>query len=806
MAAANSALPAFTAKGFFWHRRFGAIQEHVGDKFAKELFTALKNERYMRKCSCPLPAIFDSKESAERGRGHLRFYRVGDDREELGLLQKKGDLVWHCNCTNRYSLRFSQIVNQNGKRGAETDEVELLLQEAEARRTNEPKGQVSRIIAAPADTANAATSSTSAGQQVTAGRAFGPATPAPPPPPPPPPPMWAGLARLKTRGRTMGKTVANYFGSLYHGRQHDTVDIRRHDTATGAVVTKRQKRQTMPGTFPTDDPIPVEDSMDIDPIQPMPPATPQPLPRSKLAFESPVSKFLSPTNITNVPGEPIAREELAFVAHPPTAADVVLSDILDDEKLQKEDEKLDLSYHAHKYQGFINDMRTDVYTKYGATLIWPGPDNGIALSWPGTETGDPELDKPVPLFRKPPTQCVHRFDKPISDIQKERALNNHFRDPRIVEHEKHLFLTGPRQRDTRLDDQVSDEDMKRGTGFLPDVFQMSRMKRDEIDEIAIERQVKQEFHDYQCKLAEEERLRKLEQERKEREEAIKRHEEELRQKAEEERRQKEAEELRAKEEAEREQLGLRRPNRPVVSPMTDEWKARVANVQQANPATELVKTPDGNSLTRRDFAEKLLPATAWLNDNIINASLIHVGEFVNKAAGVDPKTNPKCAVMSSYFFPRLKNVGVNKCGRLMRNAGVRKENFLSIDSILIPICSDNHWTLAVVRPSKRHVSHIDSIQGGAGDADVKNLLMKWVEASLENDFVTQDWKMIDYVAPRQTNGWDCGVFTITNAICMALGVNPREAYGQGQLSLQRMRIAAMLLNKGFTNEMSLDGL
>jgi Ulp1 family protease len=202
----------------------------------------------------------------------------------------------------------------------------------------------------------------------------------------------------------------------------------------------------------------------------------------------------------------------------------------------------------------------------------------------------------------------------------------------------------------------------------------------------------------------------------------------------------------------------------------------------------------------------LLPPTAWLNDNVIIGSFQHIAAYVNDKAGANPKANPKCAALNSYFYERLLSQGLASCGRLSKNAGIKKANFFDIETILIPICQQSHWTVAVVRPQQKTISHIDSILSGRGHAKVKNTVLGWVKATLEEKFIAADWKIIDFNAPRQDNGYDCGVFAITNGICFALGVNPMDAYSANQLTLQRKRLAAILLNGGFSGEFSLDGI
>jgi len=205
---------------------------------------------------------------------------------------------------------------------------------------------------------------------------------------------------------------------------------------------------------------------------------------------------------------------------------------------------------------------------------------------------------------------------------------------------------------------------------------------------------------------------------------------------------------------------------------------------------------EGSALTRRDFEEKLLPQTAWLNDNVIIGSILYIGDYVNTKAGRGNGAEPKMRCLYLVLLAAPRSAGPAQCGRLMRQAGVRKDSFLDIDTILIPICSDNHWTLAVVLQASEPLPTWIPCWGGRGSASVTSKLLEWVKTILEEKFVKEDWMAVDFAAPLQTNGWDCGLYTITNGLCMALSLDPEKAYTAGELPLQRRRLAAMLLNGG----------
>ncbi|OHE92303.1 Ulp1 protease family protein [Colletotrichum orchidophilum] len=252
--------------------------------------------------------------------------------------------------------------------------------------------------------------------------------------------------------------------------------------------------------------------------------------------------------------------------------------------------------------------------------------------------------------------------------------------------------------------------------------------------------------------------------------------------------------------------GLRVPRRRLVTSLPVEWTERVNATMRANPQQTLATTAESVSLKRHDFA-KVVPATVWLNDEIVNGALQWLDRYVNVAVGaVDVKApNRVCVAMGSFFYKRLEENGVQNTERALRRYGVNKNNFLNLETILMPICKNNHWTLLVIRPKMRTVSHMDSFNP-AGSTAHTNRALAWVQAFLGGDYKASEWKAVTHEAPMQTNGYDCGVFTITNGMCLALGLNAIDAYSGEDLPEQRLRIAGMLLNKGFSGEFDLADL
>ena len=249
--------------------------------------------------------------------------------------------------------------------------------------------------------------------------------------------------------------------------------------------------------------------------------------------------------------------------------------------------------------------------------------------------------------------------------------------------------------------------------------------------------------------------------------------------------------------------GLRLPTQSLVTPVNEDWTRRARDTLRAASTTILATTPEGAEIRRHDFL-KVVPPTEWLNDEIVNGSLVYLDQAINSAAGIKDvrRKTRKCLTLNSFFFKRLREQGVARTERTMRRNGVDKNNFLDVETIFMPICERSHWTLLVICPSKRTVAHMDSLNP-RGSSEYINLGLAWIKEFLGDKYEGQEWKVMNYAAPLQTNGYDCGVHTITNAMCIALGISPIDSYTADDMPKQRIRVACMLLNGGFKGDFDL---
>ena len=246
---------------------------------------------------------------------------------------------------------------------------------------------------------------------------------------------------------------------------------------------------------------------------------------------------------------------------------------------------------------------------------------------------------------------------------------------------------------------------------------------------------------------------------------------------------------------------LRKPNRNFISPLSTEWDAKVDASTRSGFVVN-VPNPEGLQISAHDFRTLVSP-TAWLNDNIIQGALAHLAHHINDSAGVVfRKDPPKCIALSPLFWTYLGS-GNTFTRRLSRTWGLTSDNFLSVDTILLPINHGNHWTVVVIRPSSKTVAYVDSFYGsGRGHLETA---FHFIRTIIGPAFAEGEWRTLSYKVPRQTNGYDCGAFVIANSVFLALGLDP-SAYRGAEMPLFRRVVAAVLVGGGFRGEFDLAGL
>ncbi|KAL5596392.1 hypothetical protein BROUX41_006689 [Berkeleyomyces rouxiae] len=240
-------------------------------------------------------------------------------------------------------------------------------------------------------------------------------------------------------------------------------------------------------------------------------------------------------------------------------------------------------------------------------------------------------------------------------------------------------------------------------------------------------------------------------------------------------------------------------------------KAIITAMKTKIPAEEAqifpVKAPDGTQLQPHDFGTLVKPQ-AWLNDAIIDSSLAALDRFANMRSGATnyPRSpNRSVLALGSFFFPNLVKNGGKKTERSLRLKGVTPDNFVHLETVVIPVCQGSHWTLLVVQPLAKQFTHIDSLNP-RGSPNMLATVQTWLGHFLGAGYDESEWVKVSVPAPAQNNGYDCGVFTIMNAVSLVLGLKPSSVYEAAEMRGHRWNIAAMLVNGGFEREFDLSGL
>jgi Ulp1 family protease len=253
-------------------------------------------------------------------------------------------------------------------------------------------------------------------------------------------------------------------------------------------------------------------------------------------------------------------------------------------------------------------------------------------------------------------------------------------------------------------------------------------------------------------------------------------------------------------------LHRRFPTKNLVQELDAKWEDRVRRAEQTNSHHQVIATSIGGTELRIKDFRTLLGRGAWLNDEIVNSYLEWIVDAANKIADAESAARgekasgvPKFIAHNSFFYNNLESKGAVSTERLMKRKKAPGKSVMEVDSVFVPICKGNHWTVGVVRPIAKTIEYFDSFGGSSQRFGA--LMRSWLKFQLGNGYVEEEWKVPITKCAPQSNGFDCGVFVCTNSLCVALGLDTL-CYSQEDLGQQRRNIAAVLINKGFTGEFS----
>ena len=244
------------------------------------------------------------------------------------------------------------------------------------------------------------------------------------------------------------------------------------------------------------------------------------------------------------------------------------------------------------------------------------------------------------------------------------------------------------------------------------------------------------------------------------------------------------------------------PVEDVIQPLSDEWEAKVEAAMAQERNKVLAETSTGTTLTRKDFGTLFPqagrdPASGWLNDEVIMAYLQAIVNHGREVAGNKADAIPKYHAFNTFFFKNIRDKGVQSVKRWATKAKIGGQNLKSVERVFIPVHSGAHWTLLVVSPIAQTIEYFDSMDGRTGP--FVKAAQDWLKQEMGRHYKEEEWRVLlpEGGGPQQNNGSDCGVFTVTTAKMVMLGIEPM-AYSSLDIPLQRKRMVAELMNGGFT--------
>lgn len=234
-----------------------------------------------------------------------------------------------------------------------------------------------------------------------------------------------------------------------------------------------------------------------------------------------------------------------------------------------------------------------------------------------------------------------------------------------------------------------------------------------------------------------------------------------------------------------------------VRPLSATWDVCVSEIEGMNNDEQAATTLSGDPLRVRDLST-CFTSRAWLNDEVINAYLAVLVKYLRHVSRDDTEADkPKFHAFNSFFFSNLRDKGYAAVRRWATRAKIGKESLLSVDTVFVPVHHTSHWTLIVVRPGARTIEHFDSL-GSLSHAHVAKI-KEWLQGELGPLYVESEWNVLPSISPQQNNGSDCGVFLLTTAKAVTVGLDPLS-YGAADIPIIRRKIVAELVNGGLEGE------
>ena len=181
----------------------------------------------------------------------------------------------------------------------------------------------------------------------------------------------------------------------------------------------------------------------------------------------------------------------------------------------------------------------------------------------------------------------------------------------------------------------------------------------------------------------------------------------------------------------------------------------------------------------------------WLTDEVINGCMGLMNNRQEAPSLFDDELTPRCIFADSYFNKlMIKDNG---------DCDLRKAthmNFAEADLLIVPInCSGAHWVLMVAYLRQKQIIVYNSHRSRFTHYQAQlETYLNAVGKARGLEFLQGPWEKDNVIPPAipfQPDGWNCGLFTIAAADCIARG-RPPSGYNADDMPRMRREILRFL--------------
>jgi sentrin-specific protease 1 len=222
-----------------------------------------------------------------------------------------------------------------------------------------------------------------------------------------------------------------------------------------------------------------------------------------------------------------------------------------------------------------------------------------------------------------------------------------------------------------------------------------------------------------------------------------------------------------------------------IEPLTQAMKTAIDNVLTFDGQFTIVEIK--NILIQPVDIKSLEPRT-WLTDNIINSVLYLI-----------TSDSPPSFAFSTHFIESFRLQGYSDVIKTQTKPIDRegKGELFSQKWVFIPINpGQNHWTLVAINMEEKTIVYYDSM--GDRDQALLHTVLDYLKQEHRDkkkcELDSDRWTLshADNI-PKQENGYDCGLFLLKYAQCLARG-QPLD-FSQDNMDFFRQRLIWEIINK-----------